>query len=39
MLSMKLGRSVSWDGTKIVGDEGANALLKREFRGPWKYPE
>ena len=40
MLSMKIGRSIRWDGAKerIIGDEEANALLKREYRGPWKYP-
>ena len=41
MLSLKLGRSVEWDGDKelIVGDEEANSMLKREYRDPWKYPE
>lgn len=41
MLSYKLGRSIEWDGAseKIVGDEEANKLLRREYRGPWKYPE
>jgi predicted dehydrogenase len=41
MLSLKLGRSVAWDGEKevCVGDEEANALLAREYRAPWKYPE
>jgi predicted dehydrogenase len=40
MLSYKLGRSIRWDGEKerIVDDAEANALLKREYRGPWKYP-
>jgi hypothetical protein len=40
MLSWKLGRSVEWDGEKerIVGDEEANGLLKRDYRGPWVYP-
>ncbi len=40
MLSYKLGRSIQWDGVneKIVGDEDANKLLRREYRGPWKYP-
>lgn len=40
MLSMKLGRSVMWDGEKesIPGDAEANKLLKRAYRGPWKYP-
>ncbi len=41
MLSLKLGRSVQWDGEKeeIVGDPEANKLLRRPYRGPWKYPE
>jgi hypothetical protein len=40
MLSMKLGRSVAWDGAKeeILGDPEANKLLSRPYRGPWKYP-
>jgi predicted dehydrogenase len=39
-LSMKLGRQVSYDPIKrqVVGDEQATALLRREFRGPWKHP-
>ena len=41
MLSYKLGRSVTWDGQKEVclGDPAANALLRREYRGPWVYPK
>jgi predicted dehydrogenase len=40
MLSMKLGRSVEWDGQKqtIPNDAEAAALLKRDYRGSWKYP-
>ena len=40
MLSMKLGRSVQWDGEKerIIGDEEANQLLRRPYRGEWTYP-
>jgi predicted dehydrogenase len=40
MLSMKLGRSIEWDGAKeqIIGDDAANALLSRPYRGPWEYP-
>jgi predicted dehydrogenase len=39
-LSHKLGRSVEWDGEKerIVGDEEANKLLRRKYRGEWEYP-
>ena len=41
MLSLKLGRSVEWDGKKekVVGDEEANRLLRREYRGEWEYPK
>jgi predicted dehydrogenase len=41
MLSLKLGRSVAWDGEKqtIPNDPEAAALLKREYRGEWTYPE
>ena len=39
--TLKLGRSVAWDGTKeeAVGDAEANALLSRPYRAPWKYPK
>lgn len=41
MLALKLGRSVTWDGAKevIPGDTEANALLRRKYREPWRYPE
>ena len=41
MLSLKVGRSVEWDGEKerIVGDEEAAKLLSRAYRAPWKYPQ
>ncbi|NMC20798.1 MAG: Gfo/Idh/MocA family oxidoreductase [Thermogutta sp.] len=41
MLSLKLGRSIAWDGEKevIVGDDEANRLLRRDYRSPWQYPE
>jgi predicted dehydrogenase len=40
MLSLKLGRSIEWDGQKeeVPGDAEANKLLSREYRGEWKYP-
>ncbi|GAA4458717.1 Gfo/Idh/MocA family oxidoreductase [Nibrella saemangeumensis] len=40
MLSLKLGRSVEWDGEKqvIKNDPEANKLLSRDYRGQWKYP-
>ena len=41
MLSLKLGRSVRWDGDKevIPGDEEASKLLRRDYRKPWVYPQ
>jgi len=41
MLSMKLGRSVKWDGEKgkIIGDAEASKLLQRDYRKPWEYPK
>ena len=41
MLSMKLGRSIKWDGEKelVIGDNEANKLLRRDYRKPWLYPE
>lgn len=40
MLSLKLGRSVRWDGENntILGDDEACALLQRPYREPWVYP-
>ena len=41
MLSLKLGRSLKWDGEKetVIGDPEATQLLRRQYRAPWKYPE
>jgi hypothetical protein len=41
MLSLKLGRSVRWDGAKehIADDAEANRLLGRAYRAPWEYPK
>ncbi len=41
MLSMKVGRSIRWDGEKevVLGDPEANRHLRREYRRPWVYPE
>ncbi len=41
MLSLKVGRSLAWDGEKerIVGDEEAGRLLSRPYRAPWVYPD
>ena len=40
-LSMKLGRSLTWDADKqqVVGDAEANKLLRRPYRQPWTHPE
>ncbi|MCC6341441.1 MAG: Gfo/Idh/MocA family oxidoreductase [Bryobacterales bacterium] len=40
-LSMKLGRSLSWDpaANQIRNDKEANALLRRSYRGPWVHPD
>jgi predicted dehydrogenase len=39
-LSMKLGRSLTWDADKhqVLGDEEANKLLRRPYRAPWEHP-
>ena len=39
-ISSKLGRTMVWDSAKqrVVGDEEANRLLARPYRGPWKHP-
>jgi len=39
-LSMKLGRSLTWDAEKqqVVGDDEANKLLRRPYRKPWEHP-
>ena len=41
MLSYKVGRSLRWDGDaeKVIDDPEANQLLRRDYRGEWKYPE
>jgi predicted dehydrogenase len=40
-LSMKLGRTLTWDAEKkrVMNDEEANGLLKRPYRKPWVHPE
>jgi hypothetical protein len=40
-LSQRLGRSLRWDHEKgaIVGDDEANALLRRAYRAPWVHPD
>lgn len=40
-LSLQLGRTLTWDSKRqqVVGDEQANALLRRPYRSPWIHPE
>jgi len=40
-LSMKVGRSLTWDAQKqmIANDAEANKLLRRPYREPWIHPE
>ena len=40
-LSMKLGRSLTWDPVRheVVGDAEANQLLRRPYRTPWIHPD
>ncbi len=35
-ISWETGRSIRWDGTRVVGDPQANALVLRPYRAPWK---
>jgi len=39
-LSMKLGRTLTWDGKagRVISDDEANRLLTRPYRGPWVHP-
>ena len=39
-LAMKLGRTLVWDPAThtVVGDQQAQALLKRLYRKPWEHP-
>jgi predicted dehydrogenase len=39
-LAMRLGRSLTWDAAagRVVGDDAANALLRRPYRAPWTHP-
>ena len=38
-ISMKLGRSIPWDGpNETTRDPAADALLRRPYRGEWQYP-
>jgi predicted dehydrogenase len=39
-LALKLGRTLTWDGKegRVIGDDEANRLLTRPYRGPWVHP-
>ena len=39
-LSMEMGRGLRWDSQagRIIGDEEANGLLARKYRGDWQHP-
>ena len=41
MISYKTGQGIAWDGEKekILNNPAASKLLKREYRGEWKFPE
>ncbi|HSB62016.1 MAG TPA: gfo/Idh/MocA family oxidoreductase, partial [Vicinamibacteria bacterium] len=40
MIAYETGSRVAWDSAKeeIAGNAAASALLKREYRAPWKHP-
>jgi predicted dehydrogenase len=40
-MSMKLGRTLTWDAAKqqILNDSEANLLLRRPYRQPWVHPD
>ena len=40
-LSLQFGRSLTWDHAagRVVGDDQANALLRRPYRSPWVHPD
>jgi len=39
-LSMRTGRTLAWDPQqgRVIGDDEANRLLARPYRGPWVHP-
>ncbi len=40
-MACKLGRTLEWDpkAGKVIGDDEANRLLARPYRGPWAHPD
>lgn len=37
-IAFRTGRTVTWDGQRIVNDPEAQRLVAREYRAPWKLP-
>jgi hypothetical protein len=37
-IAWKLGRTIRWDGQReqVIGDDAANALISKKYRGPWQ---
>lgn len=40
-IALDLGRTLTWDANtqRVVGDDEANARLRRPYRAPWQHPE
>jgi hypothetical protein len=40
-IALRLGRTLAWDPAtaQVAGDEEANRLLRRPYRGEWVHPE
>lgn len=40
-IAMGLGRTLEWDPVEgqVIGDDEANALLRRPYRSPWIHPD
>ncbi|MBX2815667.1 MAG: Gfo/Idh/MocA family oxidoreductase [Saprospiraceae bacterium] len=39
MISYRTGRSIEWNGSEVLADPEAAALMRRPYRAPWVYPE
>jgi predicted dehydrogenase len=39
-IAMKVGRTLQWDAQsqRVIGDDEANRLLRRDYRAPWIHP-
>ena len=40
-MALDVGRTLEWDSKagRVSGDDEANRLLTRPYRGPWKHPK